>query len=207
MANIVYFVGRPLAVEISSCELKNCKTQPNCTLRGLQGITDEWCKSNCYRGERHCPPTHCRCTNVADCFSPRTYSPGHLVSNNNHFSNIITPNECQKKCQANDECEYFNVISKNWKRTWKGCWLRNANAKHGTRSHTYAIFGPKYCDEYKNNANHQIKKRFRDISLKATLNKKSDSIEDNCVWGTWSQWSTCSVSCEVGLDREKRFGK
>ena len=58
------------------------------------------------------------------------------------FDDIITPNECQKKCQANEECEYLQVNSSG---NFKGCWLKTAAAKDGIKPGDNYIFGPKHC--------------------------------------------------------------
>ena len=79
---------------------------------------------------------------ISGCFYTETGAKdNHVTQGEKHFKDIETLDECQKKCQENDECKYFVLRTKHH----KGCWLKTAGAKQTITKNTNDIFGPKFC--------------------------------------------------------------
>ena len=62
---------------------------------------------------------------VSGCFNGKTRALENHVRGKHSFKSIHTPEECQKKCQENAECEYFVLHLKG---RWKGCWMKKGGA-------------------------------------------------------------------------------
>ena len=80
---------------------------------------------------------------MSGCFNEKTSALANHVRGKHSFRNIHTPEECQRKCQQNAECQYFVLHLKG---RWKGCWMKKAGAKKTVKTNKNAIFGPKYCE-------------------------------------------------------------
>ena len=61
------------------------------------------------------------------------------------YTNINSPEECQRKCQEypNDECKFFTWNSDSARNNQNTCWLKSA---HGNDKNTNGVMsGPKFC--------------------------------------------------------------
>jgi hypothetical protein len=68
---------------------------------------------------------------------------GKIGAKNGGFFETVDPLECQKNCEANTECEYFNVWD-DPESEWHGCWLKTADVEE-MKAKDHVTSGYKCC--------------------------------------------------------------
>ena len=63
--------------------------------------------------------------------------------NNPNFRGITTPEDCQRKCQENAECKFFDWNSDRVKKNKHTCWLKTDEGT--TQNVDGKTSGPKFC--------------------------------------------------------------
>ena len=79
---------------------------------------------------------------ILECHSKDVFPHTNVASGTYRFRGISDPNECQRKCQGNSECDVFVLHERG---RWKGCWLKTKKNGSSDMSTQKAIIGPKYC--------------------------------------------------------------
>ena len=71
---------------------------------------------------------------------------GKIGAKNGGFFDTVDPLECQKNCEANPECEYFNVWD-DPESEWHGCWLKTADVEE-VKAKDHVTSGYKCCGKF-----------------------------------------------------------
>ena len=77
---------------------------------------------------------------ILECYSKDVFPHTNVASGTYRFRGISDPNECQRKCQANSECEGFVFVL-----SFEGCLLKIKKNGSSDMSTQKAIVVPKYC--------------------------------------------------------------
>jgi len=102
--------------------------------------------------------------------------------------NVESPQDCQKHCREQDECEFWSLAGRN-------CWMKKSDLGRGTKANV--ISGPKFCkeDDAKFETSEQLipicqkvqtSVEKMDETLQSALNVLDDELKEIESWQTES---------------------